>query len=228
MTETSTTSDRAARRRASRREENRTDILDAAESVFAKHGIQAGSVRKIAADSGFSSAALYLFFDSKQDLLQETVRRRGNELVAEIRAAASSDGTPLDVLHRVIDVTVGWFAAHPAFGQLLRHIRGGATPAGPALGSYERSGDGDAINRFEDVTATLAGLVRDGQAIGEIRAGDPRALAHFYEVLINEHVLLATSAEADVEAMTPAQFHDLVDDALSPTGFMRTTPAPWH
>ncbi len=39
-------------------------------------------MREIAARSGFSSAALYLFFDDKQHLLSEVLNRRGDELAA--------------------------------------------------------------------------------------------------------------------------------------------------
>ena len=60
----------------------------------------------------------------------------------------------------------------------------------------------------------LAGLVRDGQAVGEIRDGDERAPAHRYSVLVNEYVLLTSSDDADVRTLTSAQFHALVDGAL--------------
>jgi AcrR family transcriptional regulator len=72
-------SDRKAERRATRRAENRTEILDAAERVFGEDGLRDGSMRKIATESGFSTAAIYLFFENKQDLVAETLSRRGGE-----------------------------------------------------------------------------------------------------------------------------------------------------
>jgi hypothetical protein len=60
----------------------------------------------------------------------------------------------------------------------------------------------------------LAGLVRDGQDVGEIRAGDARALAHLYSVLTNEFVLLTSADDADAGTLTSAQFHALIDGAL--------------
>jgi hypothetical protein len=48
------------------------------------------------------------------------------------------------------------------------------------------------------VMGVLAGVVHDGQAVGEIRDGDERALAHLYSVLINEYVLLTSSDDAGV------------------------------
>ena len=111
-------------RRAARKAENRTEILDAAERVFGEHGIRDGSLRQIAQLSGFSTVGLYLFFENKQHLLSETVTRRGAELNAALRSAGEGDLSPLDKLQRIADVTVAFFASHPDFRQMLRHIAG--------------------------------------------------------------------------------------------------------
>src|SRR5450755_2820774 len=90
--------DLRARRRAARWAENRTDILDAAERVFGEEGLRAGSLRQIAFLSGFSTAAIYLFFENKQHLVSETLMRRGGELVGELRTVDGEDRSPLDKL----------------------------------------------------------------------------------------------------------------------------------
>ena len=211
---TTTASDRAAQRRAARRADNRADILDAAERVFATHGIQAGSVRKIGAESGFSAAAIYLFFDSKQQLLLETLGRRGVELVAAVGAAASDGSDAMGALHRVIDVAVDYFEAHPEFSQIVHQLRGGVS-AGPALGD-----PGDFSGLIDRATSLVADLVRSGQAAGEIRGGDPRAIAHLYEVIVHEHVILAAADDPHAANLTRSEvLHDFVDGALrSPSG----------
>src|ERR1039458_6368961 len=128
--------DLRARRRAARRSENRTEILDAAERVFGEHGVRDGSLRQIALLSGFSTAAIYLFFENKQHLLAETLTRRGAELVCELQIAAAGDLSPIDTLHRIVDVTWAFFEAHPDFRGLVRHITGGTAIVGPALAEY--------------------------------------------------------------------------------------------
>jgi AcrR family transcriptional regulator len=194
--------DRAEQRRASRRAENRSDILDAAERVFAAHGIQAGSVRKIGAESGFSAAAIYLFFDSKQQLLAETLTRRGDGLVTAIDAAAASGSDALDSLHRVIDATVEYFEAHPDFGRLVHRLR--------ALDEFGNSES----PLFDHATRVLTDLVRTGQSTGQIRPGNPQGLAHVYEVLIHEHVVLAAADSPPVANLTRSELHDFIDGAL--------------
>ena len=209
--------DRQAQRRAARREANRTEILDAAEEVFGQDGVRDGSLRKIAVVSGFSTAAIYLFFESKQDLVVETLMRRGIELLAAVREAAAGDETELAKLHRVVDVTVAFFGDRPHFRNLLRHVRGGAAIIGPVLGEFD---PGDNAT-FDDVMTVLADLVRVGQQAGEIRDGDPRVLAHLYSVLINEFVLLGAAAPATAGTLTSVQFHGVIDGVLG-----NPTPPP--
>ncbi len=47
----------------------------------------------------------------------------------------------------------------------------------------------DIDGRYGQAMALMADLIREGQQSGEIRAGDPRALAHLASVLTNEYVL---------------------------------------
>jgi len=199
-----------ARRRAARRAENRTEILDAAERVFGEHGVPGGSLRQIALLSGFSTAALYLFFENKQHLLSETLTRRGNELIRALQTVADGQLSALDKLHHVVDVTVAFFEARPDFRRLLRHLTGGMAIVGPALAEYAGEVDG----RFMEAMTLLAGIISDGQEAGEIREGDPYAIAHLYSVLINEHVLLAAEGDSSMGTLTPEQFHALIDGAL--------------
>src|SRR5271154_4607051 len=128
--------DRRAERRAARRADNRTEILDAAEKVFGANGLRDGSLREIGEASGFSTAAIYLFFDNKQHLVAETLSRRGDELIEAVRREAERDLAPLEKLHRIVDATALFFAERPNFRRLLRHIRGGATITGPILAEF--------------------------------------------------------------------------------------------
>jgi AcrR family transcriptional regulator len=200
--------DRKAERRATRRAENRNEILDAAEKVFGEDGLRDGSMRKIATESGFSTAAIYLFFENKQDLVAETLSRRGGELIAALDADAALNLPPLDKLHRIVDTTVAFFTERPHFAQLLRHVRGSGAVTGPALSKF----DTDASRGFDQAMMILSSIVVEGQERGDIRTGSPRSLAHFFSVLVNEFILLGNTDDA--ESITILQFHDLVDGAL--------------
>jgi AcrR family transcriptional regulator len=202
-------------RRASRRAQNRADILEAAELVFAQDGIRDGSIRRIAEESGFSAAAIYLFFENKDDLAAHVLTTRGEELIAVIRTVTERGADPLTTLHQIVDETIRFFGDRPNFRFLLHHIRGGPAITGPVLPEAADRGS----DRFRSVMDLLAAVVRAGQAQGQIREGEPAVLAHFYSVLINEFVLLDANAPTDGpgasgDGFSVEQFHDLVDDAL--------------
>jgi AcrR family transcriptional regulator len=174
-----------------------------------EHGVRDGSLREIALLSGFSTAALYLFFDNKQHLLSEALTRRGAELIGALQTAVDVDVSALDKLHRIVDVTVAFFEARPDFRRLLRHLTSGTAIIGPALAAYDETD-----SHLTNAMTLLAGIVADGQKSGAIRDGEPHAIAHLYSVLINEHVLLASQDESDGGTLTPRQFHALIDGML--------------
>lgn len=203
--------DPRTKRRAARREQSRTDILDAAEKVFGEDGIRDGSLRDIAVQSGFSTASIYLFFKNKQELLSETLTRRGDELNLAMRKVDERDLLPLEKLHEIVNVGIEFFTERPYFRLLLRHIGGGATVTGPALAEFARDVDA----RFRESQVLLARIVADGQETGQIRDGDARAIAHLYTVLVNEFMLFDTNPdEANIGALTASQFHSLLDGTL--------------
>jgi AcrR family transcriptional regulator len=213
--------DRRAERRATRRAENRAELLDAAERVFGEDGIRDGSLRKIAELAGFSPAAIYLFFENKQDLLSETCIRRADEWDNVVREAAESQMAPLDTLHRVIDLGIDFFADRPYFRLLLRHIRGGPAVTGPVLAEFADNVDA----RYLQVVVHIARIVQEGQAIGQIQQGNERSLAHLFLVLLNEFVLLGEhSVESNVGTLTAEQFHKFIDGALRNPSWSGSSP----
>ena len=219
--------DPRARRRAARRAGNREEILDAAEQVFGEFGVHDGSLRQIAQLAGFSTASIYLFFENKQDLLTQTLLR-GVELNKAIRAVAESDLLPLDKLHRIVDVTQTFFESRPHFRRLLRRIAGDAAIVGPSLAAHSTD---IVVGAPTEAMSILAGVVEEAQRAGEVRAGNPYAIARLYAVLVNEHVHLAADPEASPAALTLEQFHGLVDGLLheprsEPVRPDRSTPEP--
>src|ERR1700716_2007314 len=67
----------------------RERLLDAARSVFARHGFHGASVEEIASEAGFSTGALYSNFDGKEDLFLVLMEREIEEHAREIEEAVS-------------------------------------------------------------------------------------------------------------------------------------------
>lgn len=67
---------KASRRRHERVDRTRTELLDAAEQVFATHGFEGASVGDVAAAAGYTKGAVYSHFGSKSGLFLALARER--------------------------------------------------------------------------------------------------------------------------------------------------------
>lgn len=79
------------------RDFKRTLIRDAAKAIFAERGIDAVSVRDIAAAAGYTTGAIYTYFESKNELYAEVLRdslSKLGERVAEAAETAGAEGRP--------------------------------------------------------------------------------------------------------------------------------------
>jgi AcrR family transcriptional regulator len=202
--------DPRTRRRAARLADNRADILDAAERVFADKGPAVGSLRDIADASGFSTATIYKYFDNKQHLLAETLLRRATELNDQFHAATADAEDPMAKLHLIVDAAIEFFERYPHFRRLLRHT---SSPDETLTTTITALANDDA-NLFVEILELVARAVRDGQDKHEIRDGNPFALTRLYMALVNEHVVISSDTTNPTDALTNDQFHSLIAGAL--------------
>jgi AcrR family transcriptional regulator len=92
--------------------ETRRRLLDAAERVFLRRGLQGSSVEEIAAEAGFTRGAFYSNFRSKDELFVELLQDRVYRQYAQMAEEAQQQpGTPRERLRwgieRVRDVQKG-------------------------------------------------------------------------------------------------------------------------
>jgi AcrR family transcriptional regulator len=80
----------ARRTRKERQAETRARLLDAAERVFLRRGLQGSSVEEIAAEAGFTRGAFYSNFKSKDELFVELLHARVYDRYAEIAQQSQS------------------------------------------------------------------------------------------------------------------------------------------
>ena len=77
--------------------ETRDRILESAKKCFLEYGFQAAPLRKIADDAGFTSGALYGYFDSKEDLfyaITDPIAEKAMEKLDQIRAEMDAQPEP--------------------------------------------------------------------------------------------------------------------------------------
>ena len=101
--------ERKAREKAALRHQ----ILAAARELFAKHGYESVSMRKIAERIEYSPTSIYLHFRDKEELLREICTETFELLSKKLAKVVAAEGDPVDLLRRGLRVYVDFGIGHP-------------------------------------------------------------------------------------------------------------------
>jgi TetR/AcrR family transcriptional regulator, cholesterol catabolism regulator len=96
-------------------------VVQLAGELFAQKGFRATTVREIADAAGILSGSLYHHFDSKESIADEILSSFINDVLADYRTAASSAGSPPDVLEQVVRSTSRTLSRHRAALAMLQN-----------------------------------------------------------------------------------------------------------
>ena len=106
-------------------------ILDAARKVFEAEGLDGASLRAIAAGAGYTPAALYFHFESKEAIYAEVLRDSLTNLGQAVSRAASRAKAPADQLRAAATAFFRYYADNPRDLDLGFYLfRGGMKPQG--------------------------------------------------------------------------------------------------
>jgi len=112
-------------------EAKRDAILKAARTVFESEGLEGASLRNIAAAAGYTPAALYFHFDSKEALYGELLREAIANCLAAVEAAVAGVDGASGRLRAGAMAFFTYFAENPRDLDLGFYLfRGGMRPKG--------------------------------------------------------------------------------------------------
>ncbi|WP_431040633.1 TetR/AcrR family transcriptional regulator [Streptomyces sp. P1-3] len=160
-------------------DEARARLLDAAERLFYERGIQAVGMDELRSAAGVSLKRLYQCFPSKNDLVEEYLRRRDDRWRTALSDYATRHAaTPEGRLLAVFDWLQEWFAAPGFRGCAFVNSFGelGAVADGVARAARDHK---HAVREY------MADLARD------LGAGDPSALAGQLVLLVDGAITTA-------------------------------------
>jgi AcrR family transcriptional regulator len=205
-------------RRLRHQELSRAQILDAAESVFARKGFHDATVKEIAAAAEFSVGGVYSFFADKDDLFVQIYIRRGSEFMAGMRAVLDEPADARAAMHHLADYQVAFFREHVDFGRL--YLRG----SGVTLGDLVSKIDHAIVDNYTEAMALQAKLFRAGQEAGVVRDGDPEVLAALFSGVVSAYqsadigqsAHIGQSGIGPTERMTLDELHEILDGAFAP------------
>ena len=144
-------------------------ILDAAETLFARQGFTATTIKQIATEANVNSALLYYYYQNKEMLYRAMLQRILGQLLARGTDAIERASTHADRIRAFVRAQVALLAEHPHFPQLL--VR--------ELVDHQASHAEQAItNTAAGAFKRLCSVIEAGQRDGVFRANvDPRFAA---------------------------------------------------
>ena len=190
--------DRKTRRR---KEERPAEIMTAGLAAFAEKGFAATRLEDVAESAGVSKATIYLYFDSKADLLKAILRETISPQISEIEAVFEGFDGPSSELLRMLYARATMVVSMPVVRSILKLI-------------ISESGNfPDIVEFYRTEVAfrglhTIARLIERGIERGEFRPCDPVATAQsvIFPVLMNTIAIevFGTQPELDQSKLFPS------------------------
>ncbi len=150
-------------------DQRRAEILEAATGVFARAGVHKARMDDLAAAVGLSKPALYLYFPSKDAIVEALLGRLFDLELAELRALERTPGPVANRLLAFNDRIIRHYEAMAVRASLVREFY--------ALAGRDRRVALRVRRYLKAVAARLEALVAQGVRSGELRALSPRAVA---------------------------------------------------
>jgi AcrR family transcriptional regulator len=103
--------------------EKREQFLRSALKLFVAHGVQNTSTAAIAKDAGTAAGTLFLYFPTKQDLIDEVVMEIVKAQSKSIKAALEPTLSSKEYFHLIWQGTIRWFLAHMQAYEYIQQVR---------------------------------------------------------------------------------------------------------
>jgi AcrR family transcriptional regulator len=138
----------------------RDHILDAAEQLFARQGFAATTIKQIGAAAGVNSALLYYYFDDKETLYREMLRRIISGFVAIGTKLLAHSSSPEEGIRALVRLQMEVMTTRPQVPRLIAR----------ELVDHEAAHAEQEIARLAASTfKTLCDLIEHGQRDGVFR-----------------------------------------------------------
>jgi TetR/AcrR family fatty acid metabolism transcriptional regulator len=144
---------------ATRGGDKRERILDAAVRVFARKGFHATRVSEVAKAAGVADGTIYLYFDSKDQLLASLFEHRVERLLAYLETELPRVPTASHRLQRIIELQLGLLEGERDLAEVVTVIFRQSAKLMREQGAPK-------FNAYLDV---IARVIAEGQASGELR-----------------------------------------------------------
>ncbi|MGL3805481.1 TetR/AcrR family transcriptional regulator [Paeniglutamicibacter sp. R2-26] len=164
-------------------EQRRSDVIAVTRQLIVDGGIEAATMREIAAKAGFANGALKHYFDGKDDIIQATYQEALGQM-AEFLGTDMAGRRGLDALETMCQAIMPGDEERITAGRVLISFWERAVNKEPMRQTY--------LKHLEAWRGAMAGYLAEGRADGDVLTGTPD------EQLVDELVLLNVGANVMV------------------------------
>ena len=198
-----------------RKADRPAEIVHAALAVFAEKGFAAAKLEDIARRAGVSKGAIYLYFETKEDIFRAVVGQAIAPNVGAVKAMAAAHPGPLADLLRGVTTHIAHVVSQTPLGGVLKMVVG-------------ESGNFPEIARVwhdelvSQALGAMATAIEAAQTRGEVKPGDPRIYALqlisplLVSVLWRETFVPVGAPPFDIPAVMAQHVETLLHGMLTP------------
>ena len=203
----------ARRKKPVGKAERRAQILAAARVLFVRRGYHQTTIDDIVAEAGVARGTFYLYFEDKRAVFADLIERFSAKItMAIIRIVTDDPARGVDEQVREnIRAIIGLCLTERAMTKILLADAIGLDP------EFDRK----LVTFYDEVVQLLAESLRDGQALGIVRDGEPRVLAFLTIGALKELLYQAVTlglAEESADVLTDQIYSFLRD------GYLKVAP----
>ena len=103
--------------------DKRINFLNAALKLFVTHGVQNTSTAAIAKEAGTAAGTLFLYFPTKQDLINELVLQISNDQSSYLKTLVDPSLPVRDTFFTIWRGSIDWFLEHREAYEYVRQVR---------------------------------------------------------------------------------------------------------
>lgn len=148
-----------------------TQVLRAAEKLFAKRGLYPTTIDDIAKEAKLAKGTIYLYFESKEDLFSSVIERKLDALLDRIEEGVKEPASPSQRINATIGIHLKFLEENRDFFKIMQgfpeHLKE----------KMEKKLKGRVFEKQSHYIGILTRLIQEAINEGEIKPLDSRKLA---------------------------------------------------
>ncbi len=154
------------------------EILAAARKLLEQRGLEAMTMDEIATAAGVAKGTLYLYFQSKDDLIQAMITQVGENILRDVESSLKASGTPAEKLNRLVSVLLDYLNRERLlFPIYARELLRGKRDSREGFWRHHQETE-------ERFLKLMTSLFAEGIAAGQFIPANPRLLTYLIRGLV--------------------------------------------